>query len=121
MLTLDNLRAWGADVDDGMKRCMNNEAFYLRMVSKSLQGTSFEDLKQAVTDGDLTRGFEIAHSLKGVTGNLALTPVDKPIREITELLRAGTQADYTALLEAGAGRHERLMRRAHVRKALPAQ
>ena len=53
----------------------------------------------AVTDGDLTRGFEIAHSLKGVTGNLALTPVDKPIREITELLRAGTQADYTALLD----------------------
>ena len=99
MLTLDNLRAWGADVDDGMKRCMNNEAFYLRMVSKSLQGTSFEDLKQAVMDGDLTRGFEIAHSLKGVTGNLALTPVDKPIREITELLRAGTQADYTALLD----------------------
>ncbi len=99
MLTLDSLRAWGADVDDGMKRCMNNEAFYLRLIVKAMQETSCDDLKQAVENGDLTRGFEIAHALKGVTGNLALTPIDRPVREITELLRAGTQAGCSALLD----------------------
>ena len=99
MLTLDSLRAWGADVDDGMKRCMNNEAFYLRLIVKAMQETSCDDLKQAVENGDLTRGFEIAHALKGVTGNLALTPIDKPVREITELLRAGTQDGCSALLD----------------------
>ena len=99
MITLDQLRAWGADVDDGMKRCMNNEAFYIRMVTKAMQETGCEDLKQAVEAGDLTRGFEIAHALKGVTGNLSLTPIDRPVREITELLRARRQTDYTALLD----------------------
>ena len=99
MLTLDSLRAWGADVSDGMQRCMNNEAFYLRMVTKAAQGMACEDLKQAVESGDFTRGFEIAHGLKGVTGNLSLTPIDKPVREITELLRTRTQTDYSALLD----------------------
>ena len=98
MLTLDTLRAWGADVDDGMRRCMNNEAFYFRMISMAMQETGCEDLKAAVESGDLARGFEIAHALKGVTGNLALTPIDKPVREITELLRSRTEMDYAPIL-----------------------
>ena len=32
MLTLDALRAYGADVDDGLRRCMNMEAFYLKLL-----------------------------------------------------------------------------------------
>ncbi len=108
MLTLESLRAWGADVDDGMKRCMNNEAFYFRMITKAMQETGYEDLKQAVDAGDLTRGFEIAHALKGVTGNLALTPIDQPVREITELLRARTQTDYSALLNEILARKQEL-------------
>lgn len=98
MLTLDSLRAWGANTADGMNRCMNNEAFYLRMIDKAMQDDSYENLKAAVESGDLARGFEIAHALKGVTGNLALTPIDTPIREITELLRSRTEMDYTVLL-----------------------
>ena len=98
MLTLDSLRAWGADTADGMNRCMNNEAFYLRMIDKAMQDDSYENLKAAIESGDLARGFEIAHALKGVTGNLALTPIDTPVREITEFLRSRTEMDYTALL-----------------------
>ena len=32
MLTIEKLRTFGADVDEGLARCMNNEGFYLRMV-----------------------------------------------------------------------------------------
>ncbi len=98
MLTLESLRAWGADTAGGMNRCMNNEAFYLRMIDKAMQDDSYENLKAAVESGDLARGFEIAHALKGVTGDLALTPIDKPVREITELLRSRTEMDYSAIL-----------------------
>ena len=98
MLTLESLRAWGADTDDAMKRCMNNEAFYLKLVNKAMQDPACENLKEAVEAGDLTRGFEIAHALKGVTGNLALTPIDKPVREITELLRNRTEMDYSPII-----------------------
>ena len=49
MLTIDALKAFGADVDEGLQRCMNNEAFYLRMVGMALADGGFAELlpKQA--------------------------------------------------------------------------
>ena len=70
------------------------------MIGKALQDDSCEALKAAVESGDLARGFEIAHALKGVTGNLALTPIYAPVSEITELLRARTDTDCSALIDA---------------------
>ena len=98
MLTVESLRAWGANVDEGLGRCLNNETFYLGLVSKALQDPSFDQLKEAVEAGDLGRGFEIAHALKGVMANLALTPILNPVIKITELLRARTVTDYGPLL-----------------------
>ena len=98
MLTIEKLRGWGADVDEAMERCLNNEAFYLRLVDKALQDPNFDRLKDAVASGDLDKGFEAAHALKGVMANLALTPILVPVREITELLRSRTQADYAPIL-----------------------
>ena len=98
MLTLEDLREWGADTSEGMTRCMNNEAFYLRMVGMIQKDTQMEELEQALMQGDLRKAFEKAHALKGVLANLALKPALKPISEMTELLRASTQMDYTPLL-----------------------
>ena len=36
MLTIEALRGLGADVEDGVRRCVNNEAFYLKMVDKAV-------------------------------------------------------------------------------------
>ena len=98
MVTLEQLRDWGADVDAAMLRCLNNEAFYLRLVGKAVREPSFEELREALEAGDLSKAFDRAHALKGVTGNLALTPIDKPVREITEHLRSRTDMDYMPLL-----------------------
>ena len=65
MLSLDTLRAFGADVDDGLKRCLNNEAFYLMMIRKALPGISLSELKSALDGGDLTKAFELCHAMKG--------------------------------------------------------
>ena len=109
MLTIDALRAYGADVDDGLRRCMNNEGFYLKLVEKAAADPSFDRLKEAVASGDLEKGFEAAHALKGVTANMALTPILTPVQQITELLRNRTQADYGPLLaEIDARRAELL-------------
>lgn len=98
MLNNDALRAWGANVDEGMERCLNNEAFYLKLVQKSMQDPSFERLAEAVSAGDQDKAFEMAHALKGVMANLALTPILRPVQEITELLRNKTPADYDPLV-----------------------
>ena len=99
MLTIEGLEALGVHTQEGLVRCLNNEAFYLNLVGKALEDKSFTELKAVVDSGDLKKGFEIAHSLKGVLGNLALTPLYDAVVEITELLRAETQTDYAPYLE----------------------
>ncbi len=99
MLTIENLRGWGANVDEAMVRCLNNEAFYLMLVDKAMRNAQFDKLREAVEAGDLDKGFDIAHSIKGVAANLALTPICRPIEQITELLRRRAEADYAPLLE----------------------
>ena len=99
MLTVDALRACGANTAEGLGRCMNNEAFYLRLVNMALDDAGFQKLADAVAAGDKKAGFEAAHSLKGVLGNLALTPIYAPVAEMTELLRAAADADYQSYLD----------------------
>lgn len=90
MITLEKLQEFGADVQSGLTRCMGREDFYLRMVNKALEDTSgTEKLRAAMEAGDIKAGFEAAHALKGVYGNLSLTPVFEPVSELTEILRAG--------------------------------
>lgn len=97
-MNLDDLKAFGANVDEGLVRCMNNEAFYLRLVDTLKQEKGFDALKAAIEANDLDAAFEAAHALKGVLGNLSITPLYEPICEVTELLRAKADADYPAII-----------------------
>ena len=98
-MTLDDLIAYGANVEEGMSRCMNNEGFYLRLVNTLKDEKGFDALKAALDANDLKAAFEAAHALKGVLGNLSITPLYDPISEITEYLRAETAMDYAPLIE----------------------
>lgn len=99
MLTLDNLAAFGADVETGLRRCVNKESLYLRLVKSVPVSDDFLKLKEAVVAGDLEAGFQAAHGLKGVTTNLSLDPLSGPIIEITEHLRDHDEMDYQPLLD----------------------
>ena len=99
-MTIDDLVAFGANTSVGLQRCLNKEDFYLRMVQKVPADANFQKLFDAIKTGDLSTAFDASHALKGVVGNLALSPLFTPISELTELLRAGKQADYSVLLEA---------------------
>jgi HPt (histidine-containing phosphotransfer) domain-containing protein len=86
-MTLDALRAYGANVDEGMGRCLNDEPFYLEMVSMALADGNFDKLRAAMDAGDARTAFAAAHSLKGSVGNVALTPIYEPVCALTEALR----------------------------------
>ena len=98
MLTLEKLKEYGADVDAGLDICMKNEDFYLKMVNLLISDNPVDKLKDAINAGDLDTAFDAAHALKGVAGNLCLTPILEPAKEITELLRVRTQMDYSELV-----------------------
>ena len=108
MLTIDALKQFGADTDDGLARCMNNEAFYVKLSGKVADDKSFDSLEKAIADNDLDSAFEAAHSLQGVLGNLALTPIYTPVYEMTELLRSRSAVDYSPYLEEVKKRREEL-------------
>ena len=99
MITIDALKQFGADTDDGLSRCMGNEAFYFRLIGKVVDDDNFAILEKAVSEKNLDTAFEAAHSLKGVLGNLALTPIYTPVYEITELLRERRDMDYGPYLK----------------------
>ncbi len=86
-MTLDALKAFGANTAEGMGRCLNNETFYLKMVAMTLADGNFDLLKTAMDAGDIRGAFAAAHSLKGTTGNVALTPIYEPVCALTDLLR----------------------------------
>ncbi len=109
MLTINALKEYGANVQEGLERCLDDEGFYLEMVGMALDGEGFKRLSDAIESGNKTAAFEAAHALKGVLANVALTPLYEQVSEVTELLRAGKDADYPARLERILREREELL------------
>ena len=108
MLTTDNLRKFGANVSEGIARCLDDEEFYLDLVKSAVPDAKIDELEQCIAAKDFDRAFEIAHALKGMYGNISLTPIYEPINQITELLRSRTDTDYSSLLAEAKAQKARL-------------
>ena len=109
MLTVEKLQEYGVNTKEGLARCMNMEKFYFKMLGMGLKNDSFEKLGKALEDGNLEEAFEQAHALKGVVGNLALTPIYEPLADMTEMLRAKKDADYVAMYAPIKGVRDKLV------------
>lgn len=97
MLTIETLQSYGVNTKEGLSRCMNMEKFYFRMLGMGLKNDSFDKLEKLLAEGNLEEAFEQAHAIKGVVGNLAITPIYDKIADITEALRAKKNLDYVSL------------------------
>ncbi len=109
MLTLEKLKAYGANYIEGLERCLNNEEFYFRLISKAINDESFMKLKIELENKNYDTAFQIAHSLKGVLANLAITPMYDIVYEMTELLRGKKDIDYTNYINDLLNKREELM------------
>ena len=47
MMTIESLKAAGANVEEGLSRCLNKEDFYLKMVNMGLTNQNFQLLGPA--------------------------------------------------------------------------
>lgn len=97
MLTIETLQSYGVNTKEGLSRCMNMEKFYFRMLGMGLKNDAFDKLEKLLAEGNLEEAFEQAHAIKGVVGNLAITPIYDKIADITESLRAKKDLDYVSL------------------------
>ena len=98
-MKMDELREFGANVDEGLERCMGMEDFYLEMIELGISDERFEQLGKDLEANNLDDAFETVHALKGVIGNLALTPLYETICEVTEHLRSREEIDYKPLYD----------------------
>lgn len=90
---------YGANYDLTMNRFIHNEAMYLKLLNKLPADPNLLRLEKALERGDLSDAFEAAHTLKGVAGNLGLTPLFNAVSAIVEPLRAGKVLESTELFQ----------------------
>lgn len=92
--------AYGGDYQITLGRFMGNEKMYLKFLNMLSRDENMQKLGDAVRRGDQTAAFEAAHTLKGVSANLGLTPLCSAVCAMVEPLRAGEQRDdYEELYE----------------------
>ncbi len=66
---------------------MMNDMLIKRMLTKFMDNNSFKDIVSLYEQKDFRGLFAASHSFKGVTGNLALTPLYELASTITEATR----------------------------------
>jgi len=108
MLTIEKLKNYGANVEEGVLRCAKNEALYIRLVGMVPNNPGFNKLYEAIKFKDYEEAFLASHGLKGILANLSLNPILKPIVDITEHLRNKEDIDYTKYVSLIEGKRKEL-------------
>lgn len=85
---------------------MDDEELYAECFAMFMEDPSFVQLGEALKRQDDAAAFDAAHTLKGVAGNLGLTPLFAAICAIVEPLRCGAHDGldglYAAVMDAKA-------------------
>lgn len=103
MSMIDELKNLGANVDEGLDRVMGDQDLYSMMLGMFIGSVNDNPISLEDFDsGDLDGLIKKIHMLKGVTGNLALTPLFNQYTEILGQLRAGNP-------KAGKAGYEKLV------------
>ena len=91
---------YGADYNSTMARFMGNEAMYLKFLDMLFKDDNLEKLGTALEQQDYEAAFAAAHTLKGVVGNMGLTPHFNAFCAIVEPLRKReAPEDYNGLYQ----------------------
>lgn len=87
------LADYGADVETALGRFANDEGLYEKCFYMLVDDPNFAALGTAIADKDYEEAFKAAHAIKGVTGNLELTPLYNAISVIVDDLRSNKYDD----------------------------
>lgn len=100
------LEVYGADARGIVDRFMDDEEFYLECLASFFESGELTDLGNAVKQKDYAAAFVAAHSLKGLSGNMGLTPLYKTVCAMVEALRAKNYDNLDAQYKAVAADYD---------------
>lgn len=98
-LCKENLKNAGVDVTGSIARFAGNEGLYHKFLMKFLEDTTFSGLNHAMEQGDFDEALRTAHTLKGLSGNLGLTPLFNACSEFVTAIRQDQTGRCAALYE----------------------
>lgn len=99
MTLLEELRTLDVDVDGGLKRINGNEKLYTKLLGSFTKSINTYKVDADFDGNDYNEIIERAHAIKGVSGNLSITPVYESYTKIVDLLRAGKPEEARPLIE----------------------
>jgi HPt (histidine-containing phosphotransfer) domain-containing protein len=107
---LNKLKNWGCDINGALERFLNDKDLYCECLLMFVEDDNFKSLKLHINDEDKKVPFSYVHTLKGVAGNLGLSPLFESLSELCDALRVDdyyvnsglyerTVVDYNIFLE----------------------
>jgi len=115
----------GLDLNEGLARVAGNRKLYHKLLNQLLEqhGSAVEEIATALAQGDSALAERLAHTLKGVAGNLGAKPVQAAAGALEKLIRdrAATAETELGLRQAAAALEALTQRlRASLRSPEPA-
>jgi PAS domain S-box-containing protein len=94
----------GINIADGLKRVAGNRRLYRDLLGEfaAEQGNAAAQISTALESGDLKLAERVAHTVRGVAGNIGITKVQSAAQELEKALRDG-EGNVSALLIEFAG------------------
>lgn len=86
------------NLDDGLKRIRGNKKLYVKMLDMFLENKEAEMLERSLADNKLEEAADIAHAIKGMTGNLSLLRLSDVSNELMESLKGGKRDEHLIAL-----------------------
>jgi len=79
----------GVDLDDGLRRVAGNKQLYLELLEQfaAKQADSAAQISAALADGDRILAERIAHTTKGVAGNLGMGEIQNAAQRLESAIR----------------------------------
>lgn len=73
----ERLAQAGIDADDGIARVLGNEALYIKLLHKFLDGESYALAVADIGNGEWAKAKDNVHTLKGLSANLSMERLHK--------------------------------------------
>jgi HPt (histidine-containing phosphotransfer) domain-containing protein len=77
------------DLETALSRVNGKTAMYKRLLQLFLKSGEFASLEESLTQQDYPRAAEVAHAIKGMTGNLALNLLFETSAKLMAELKEG--------------------------------
>ena len=81
------LAEWGCDVAAARERLMEDDDLFENCLNIFVKDSNFQELGRYIKSGMYKQAFDCAHTLKGVAGNLGITPIYDATSNLVEELR----------------------------------